>query len=197
MASNLHHLFFLVYSRLRRSLLPVSVKRTPIIATLRCIRAQMVSFTVLFCSITRTLGIYCLLYHLMFGHSGDLYICGCGGSDHVSGDRLRPGGDCAEADLVLADARRVQAACASLRSMTSIVPDGTEPDVAQVSCSSPLIVASFKLIRYYSCSGVHAALHSGWPSGDGRCARHGGRLYLLWTQLLGHPLGAGLRPGHG
>lgn len=32
--------------------------------------------------------------------NGDLYICGLGGSDYVSGDRLRDGGDCASADMI-------------------------------------------------------------------------------------------------
>jgi hypothetical protein len=32
--------------------------------------------------------------------AGELYVCGLGGSDHVHGDRLRPGGDCASADQV-------------------------------------------------------------------------------------------------
>ncbi len=35
---------------------------------------------------------------------------GCGGSDYVNGDRLRKGGDCANASLVQADLRRVDAA---------------------------------------------------------------------------------------
>jgi len=44
------------------------------------------------------------------GGAGELYICGCGGSDYVSGDRLRAGGDCESADKVHQDPARVQAA---------------------------------------------------------------------------------------
>ena len=32
--------------------------------------------------------------------NGELYVCGCGGSDYVRGDRLRAGGDCARAEQV-------------------------------------------------------------------------------------------------
>lgn len=33
--------------------------------------------------------------------NGELYVCGCGGSDYVRGDRLRAGGDCARAEQVM------------------------------------------------------------------------------------------------
>jgi hypothetical protein len=52
---------------------------------------------------------------------GDLYICGCGGSDYVSGDRLRVDGDCYDPMMIKADMNRVNAACLSLTSMTSIL----------------------------------------------------------------------------
>lgn len=65
---------------------------------------------------------------------GDLYICGCGGSDHVKGDRLREHGDCARAELVLADPARVAAATASLKSLSSI--GDLTPDVSQ-ACMRP------------------------------------------------------------
>ena len=59
-------------------------------------------------------------------------MCGCGGSDYVSGDRLRVGGDCESAELVQANPRRVRAAVASLATMASFA-EGREPNVAQVS----------------------------------------------------------------
>lgn len=65
--------------------------------------------------------------------AGELYVCGLGGSDHISGDRLRAGGDCATAEQVHADPRRVAAACAALRGMTNMISEATPPDVVQVS----------------------------------------------------------------
>jgi hypothetical protein len=55
-----------------------------------------------------------------------------GGSDHVSGDRLRSGGDCGRAEQVVADPRRVASATAALRDMASMVAADQQPDIAQV-----------------------------------------------------------------
>lgn len=65
---------------------------------------------------------------------GDLYICGCGGSDYITGDRLRPGGDAATAEQIQADPARIAAALKSLQSMTSI--GNTRPDLTQ-ACMRP------------------------------------------------------------
>ena len=62
--------------------------------------------------------------------NGDLYICGCGKSDYVSGDRLRRGGDCSSADKIDPDMTRVAAARSSFSSLSSL-GDRT-PDVVQV-----------------------------------------------------------------
>eukprot|EP01033_Poteriospumella_lacustris_P013323 gene13323-9545_t len=52
--------------------------------------------------------------------NGDVYVCGIGGSDHVSGDRLRyPAGDCASADAIHANPSRVQAAYRALARLSS------------------------------------------------------------------------------
>jgi len=67
--------------------------------------------------------------------NGDVYVCGCGGSDYVSGDRLRRGGDCADPEKIQANPQRVKAASASLRAMAPDVARG-EPDVAQ-ACMRP------------------------------------------------------------
>ena len=61
------------------------------------------------------------MYICMYVCIGDLYICGCGGSDYVSGDRLRVDGDCYDPMMIKADMKRVNAACLSLISMTSIL----------------------------------------------------------------------------
>jgi glycine/D-amino acid oxidase-like deaminating enzyme len=74
--------------------------------------------------------------HLEFYPRSDssLYVCGCGGSDYVSGDRLRAGGDCASPELIEADPRRVAAASSSFRSMSSV--GDREPAIVQ-ACMRP------------------------------------------------------------
>jgi len=52
--------------------------------------------------------------------NGDVYVCGIGGSDYVTGDRLRPGGDCDAPEKIEADPQRVQAASSSLSSLSSV-----------------------------------------------------------------------------
>ena len=66
--------------------------------------------------------------------NGELYICGCGGSDHIEGDRLREGGDCETADKILANPDRVRAATLALKAMSSL-GDHT-PTIAQ-ACMRP------------------------------------------------------------
>jgi glycine/D-amino acid oxidase-like deaminating enzyme len=66
--------------------------------------------------------------------NGEVYICGCGGSDNVSGDRLRPGGDCEKPELIHADPKRVAAACASFRDMSTL--GERAPDITQ-ACMRP------------------------------------------------------------
>lgn len=66
---------------------------------------------------------------------GEVYVCGCGGSDHVSGDRLLEGGDCCSADLIKADPLRALAAHKSLCAMTSI-GQIYQPDLSQ-ACMRP------------------------------------------------------------
>jgi len=67
--------------------------------------------------------------------NGDLYICGLGGSDYVKGDRLRDGGDCANAELVQGNPKRVEAVLKSLQSMSSTIGHSA-PDVTQ-ACMRP------------------------------------------------------------
>ncbi len=67
--------------------------------------------------------------------NGDLYVCGCGGSDHIFGDRLREGGDSFSPEDIHADPIRLQAAEEALHSMTSIVR-GRNPSVTQ-ACMRP------------------------------------------------------------
>lgn len=72
--------------------------------------------------------------------NGDLYVCGLGGSDYVSGDRLRTGGDCATAEDVHADPKRVHKALNSLQGMSSIFLRQSsaplQPDITQ-ACMRP------------------------------------------------------------
>lgn len=64
--------------------------------------------------------------------NGDLYVCGCGGSDYVSGDRLLPGGDCEHADLIDADIRRVHAAHDSLLQLALPRSAPAAPGITQI-----------------------------------------------------------------
>ena len=66
--------------------------------------------------------------------SGDVYVCGIGGSDYVEGDRLREGGDCAAPSMVAANPSRVQAAQRSLSAITSEA-DGAPDEVG--ACMRP------------------------------------------------------------
>ena len=67
--------------------------------------------------------------------NGDLYVCGCGGSDHVTAQRLRAGGDCDDPSKIYADEERVAASEAALHSMTSAVA-GRKPALTQ-ACMRP------------------------------------------------------------
>jgi hypothetical protein len=62
--------------------------------------------------------------------NGELYICGCGGSDYIEGDRLRAGGDCSDATKIQATQARVDASLEALRAISSL-GDAT-PSVTQV-----------------------------------------------------------------
>eukprot|EP00854_Cymbomonas_tetramitiformis_P012102 gene12103-14302_t len=53
--------------------------------------------------------------------SGEIYICGCGGSDYVSGARLRKGGDCEMPEQISSDPKRVQAASQAFRCICDAV----------------------------------------------------------------------------
>lgn len=75
----------------------------------------------------------CLKFYVFVG---DLYICGCGGSDYVRGDRLRVQGDCGRAEYVVADPKRVAAAVSSLKSMSYI--GDSQPDIQQ-ACMRPCL----------------------------------------------------------
>ena len=66
--------------------------------------------------------------------NGEVYVCGVGGSDYVSGDRLREGGDCESPELIKANPARVEAAIKSFSGLTTL--GGRAPDVAQ-ACMRP------------------------------------------------------------
>lgn len=63
---------------------------------------------------------------------GDLYVCGCGGSEHISGSRLCKGGDSEHAGLILADDLRVEAAQRSFKFISSMAESKLSPDITQV-----------------------------------------------------------------
>jgi len=66
--------------------------------------------------------------------NGDVYICGCGGSDYVGGERLASGGDCEAPEKILPDPQRVKAASASFAGLSSL--GAREPDLTQ-ACMRP------------------------------------------------------------
>jgi len=66
--------------------------------------------------------------------NGDLYVCGCGGSDHVRGDRLREGGDCENPEKILPNIDRIKAAQKSLHTIVTAIP--AAPDISQ-ACMRP------------------------------------------------------------
>lgn len=103
--------------------------------------------------------------------NGDLYICGCGGSDYVRGDRLRPGGDCDSADKIHADPLRVAAAVASLGSMSSLGSD-TGPEIAQ-ACMRP-------------CASDSLPVMGPIPGADGAYVSTGHNCWgILWAPVSG------------
>ena len=67
---------------------------------------------------------------------GSVYLCGIGGSDYVSGARLRDGGDCERAELVREDPARVAAATASFTRMAPAATGGKAPVTVQ-ACMRP------------------------------------------------------------
>lgn len=67
---------------------------------------------------------------------GSLYICGCGGSDYVSGDRLRSGGDCYDPADIKEDPKRVTAATKALGYMSKTFAEKYEPSQVQ-ACMRP------------------------------------------------------------
>mmetsp|Transcript_10805 Transcript_10805/g.30649 ORF Transcript_10805/g.30649 Transcript_10805/m.30649 type:complete len:457 (+) Transcript_10805:160-1530(+) len=66
--------------------------------------------------------------------NGEVYICGCGGSDYVTGGRIAPGGDCATPEQMHADPKRVAAASSSFKGLTSL--GDRDPDSVQ-ACMRP------------------------------------------------------------
>lgn len=67
--------------------------------------------------------------------TGEVYICGCGGSEYVDSGRLMPGGDLDRADLVSTDESRVRAASASFLGLSKSVGTGG-PEKTQ-TCMRP------------------------------------------------------------
>ncbi len=67
---------------------------------------------------------------------GSIYVCGSGGSDHVKGAELRPGGEFDTAHKVNADPCRIKAAMHSLEDMLRKGLLVSEPDVTQ-ACMLP------------------------------------------------------------
>lgn len=67
--------------------------------------------------------------------TGEVYICGCGGSEYIDESRLKPGGDLDRADQVPTDESRVKAASASFLGLSKSVGKGG-PEKTQ-TCMRP------------------------------------------------------------
>ena len=69
--------------------------------------------------------------------TGEVYICGIGGSQYIDEERLLPGGDCDRSEKIVEDPSRVAAAMRSFGGMSrSIGGDGKAPLVTQ-ACMRP------------------------------------------------------------
>lgn len=84
--------------------------------------------------------------------SGELYICGIGGSDYVRDDRLREDGDCASADLIMADPKRVDAGRNSFKEMSSL-GDRTPTRTLPIMGSVPFTKGAF-VSAGHNCWGI-------------------------------------------
>eukprot|EP00195_Chlamydomonas_chlamydogama_P013559 CAMPEP_0202891534 /NCGR_PEP_ID=MMETSP1392-20130828/1578_1 /ASSEMBLY_ACC=CAM_ASM_000868 /TAXON_ID=225041 /ORGANISM="Chlamydomonas chlamydogama, Strain SAG 11-48b" /LENGTH=400 /DNA_ID=CAMNT_0049575319 /DNA_START=116 /DNA_END=1318 /DNA_ORIENTATION=+ len=93
--------------------------------------------------------------------NGEIYICGCGGSDYVSGARLRAQGDCASPELISADPRRVAAASKSFSDLSSQGAAGPE---VQQSCMRPCAPDAMPIMgRVPNVQGAYLACgHNCW-----------------------------------
>jgi len=108
------------------------IKSTSIVFQgLEAIRSEPVA---LFCAEDDRFGTHLELYPRP---NGDLYICGIGGSDYVSGDRLREGGDCAAPSLIDASPKRIAAAQSALATMSTMC-ESVSPSVTQ-ACMRPCL----------------------------------------------------------
>jgi glycine/D-amino acid oxidase-like deaminating enzyme len=103
----------------------------------------------------------------------ELYICGCGGSDHVRGNRLRPGGDCDASSKIKADEKRVEAAVTCLSNMSSI--GDRKPDIQQ-ACMRPCLTDALPAMgKIPSCSGAYVSCgHNCWG--------------ILWAPISGQAM---------
>jgi glycine/D-amino acid oxidase-like deaminating enzyme len=111
--------------------------------------------------------------------NGDVYVCGCGRSDHVGGARLLAGGDCDHAGLIAPDPARCTAALKSLQAMTSLAAAGTgpatavTPDVSQ-ACMRPCPSDGLPVM-----SAVGAACEGAFVSAGHNCWG------ILWAPIAG------------
>ena len=103
--------------------------------------------------------------------SGELYICGIGGSDYVSGDRLRDGGDCSSSDLILADPKRIDAGRKSFSSMSSLgdrTPDLTNACMRPCTSDSLPIMGKIPYVEGAYVSAGHNCWGILWSCVSGK-----------------------------
>ena len=76
--------------------------------------------------------------------TGEVYICGCGGSEYVDETRLRPGGDLDSAARVTTDVSRVKAASASFKGLSASV--GKNGPKKTQTCMRPCVTDALPVI---------------------------------------------------
>ena len=69
--------------------------------------------------------------------TGEVYMCGLGGSDYVSGGRLKPGGDCDCPEKIEANPLRKSAAARSFRAISESLGSIPEKDIYSQACMRP------------------------------------------------------------
>ena len=125
----------------------------------------------------------------VYPRKDEVYLCGCGGSDYIEGDRLREGGDCEKAEDIKANEKRVKAATMSFEELTDVAK-GKEADVIQ-ACMRPCppdalpLIGKISSVRHLYIAAGHNCWGILWSAATG----------LLISQLISHqPLSIPLSP---
>lgn len=96
-------------------------------------------------------------------NNGEIYVCGCGGSDTVGGNQLRPGGEAMNAAMIEPNTYRSHAAARSFSTISSL--GDRWADVTQ-ACLRPLTADGYPVmgaLDAFGCEGAYiSAGHNCW-----------------------------------